>query len=88
VSLEETLQSLAYELAKRGVKHVPRPKFFMTSHEGAVGYAVHDAMTPSRLYTFEYRDSAMPAVAVIANSATWAELAAHNLARAYRPVLP
>jgi hypothetical protein len=30
----------------------------------------------------------MPAVAVIANSATWAELAAHNLARAYRPVLP
>lgn len=53
-----------------------------------VKHGVHEMLTPSRLYSIEYRDGHLPDIAVMASSATWGELAACNLARAYRPELP
>jgi hypothetical protein len=72
-------------LASLGLQRVPRPPCFMTVADGFIGFVVDERATPSRLFTFKYDDGGLPGVIVFASSATWAHLAAHNLASAYRP---
>lgn len=84
----DALSELARKIAKHGCMRLPRPQTFMTTNEGAVGYVVDTRMMDSRVYMIQYDDNHMPLGCLIASPAAWGELAAYNVARAYRPEVP